>query len=216
MRKELIFKPLSRPLSRKLEDVEVTLAPPQWMTPECLESRRYKVTDKLLVYLRSYASIFNSDADCIFLVQDFKLCHELKDILEEEEGSSKFEENLKKNKRMSMPLRYCRYFDNITVWLLEKERYRQRRNSINDRKLKSEIEGLIGSSSNPLQLQIMLPCGSEEVLDIFMPTLLDTLIQSCKFDSSKAVKELTIYTSSQGGDAIRKEVIEQLRRFNRI
>lgn len=49
-----------------------------------------------------------------------------------------------------------------------------------------------------------------------MSTLLDTLIQSCKFDSSKAVKELTIYTSSQGGDAIRKEVIEQLRRFNRI
>lgn len=36
MRKELVYKPLLRPLSKKIDHFEVSLAPKEWMTPECL------------------------------------------------------------------------------------------------------------------------------------------------------------------------------------
>ncbi len=116
---------------------------------------------------------------------------------------------------MSIPLRYCRYFDNITVWLFEKEHYRQKRNGVAGTKLKNDIEGLLESCSNPLQLQLMLPSGSEGLVETLLPTLLEILLDSCSFDSSKAKKEMTIYTSCSGGDVLRREIIQQLRRFNK-
>lgn len=90
MRKELLYKPISKRLSNRHEDVSVGLAPPEWMTVECLESRRYAIGDKLTIYLRSYGSIVNSDSSCIFLVQDMRDSRELGEILKEEEASSMF------------------------------------------------------------------------------------------------------------------------------
>lgn len=75
MRRELVFKPLSKPLNIKKEYLSISTAPSDWMTAECLESRRYNVGDKLTIYVRSYGSRTNSDYDCIFLVEDFGKCH---------------------------------------------------------------------------------------------------------------------------------------------
>lgn len=74
MRRELVYKPLFKPLPHREAYFDVSTAPPDWMTPECLLNSRFQVGDKLLVSLRSYGSLVNGDSVCIFLLETLDQC----------------------------------------------------------------------------------------------------------------------------------------------
>jgi len=42
-----------------------------------------------------------------------------------------------KNKVMTRPLKYCKYFETITMWVINKDQFNQRRNSFAYSRLKN-------------------------------------------------------------------------------
>ncbi len=58
---------------------------------------------------------------------------------------------------MTMPLRFVRYFENITVWSVNADFYRHRRSNFGLTRLKEDIESLLHNSGNLMQMKFMFP-----------------------------------------------------------
>lgn len=60
------------------EDYFRELPAPEWQDLECLESMRFRIDQKVEIFLRSFGSLSHNEETCIFIVDQWDKCNELK------------------------------------------------------------------------------------------------------------------------------------------
>jgi hypothetical protein len=109
-----------------------------------------------------------------------------------EEGMIYTEEKYIKNPIMSVQLKYSPFFDSIITWLFNPRNINNRRDNGWVRRMKIEMEQFLSDCKNTSNINFMLPQTSPELIDYFLPCLIEMVKTECRASN---LRQITLFTS---------------------
>lgn len=104
---------------------------------------------------------------------------------------------------MSIQLKYSPFFDGIMTWLFNPQNVSNRRDQRWVRRMKIEMEQFLSDCKNMNNINFMLPKTCPELIDYFLPCLIETAQSECKASN---LRQITLFTSLASGPELRNSI----------